>query len=555
MFGNAAGMLVQRAARGGRRRGAASSAHILAYKVLRLGGARLHRVARHPGHPAPAVAVHRARRHRGAVEPPDRARGVRRRLTNPKAIVFYTAVLPQFVEPRRRVVPRSSSVVLGAISHRDRRAVRHACTAVLAGTARSWLAGRPHRLERLGGTGGLVMIGLGARLAAHRSQRLTWRSTTRPSRPTSRTGPRPVRLVTARFAVVTGGDVRLLRRHGRALPTLPRYVEDELGGGGRRGRRGGRRRSPCPPPLARPWAGRLGDLRGRRILDHRRSPASWASACCAYALDRLARAARRPPARQRRRRGRHVRRRRHRHPGPRARRPARRGGVVLLRRPLRRARLRPVVGERWPTPTASTPSGSRPAAAPCVAALLGLGTPAPSGRRRRPGPSGCSTGPPSGPGLVLLLGLVPFVGLRRVPRALRRGHRPRRRRARCSSRYAGAVLLIRDVRRPPARPAGVAASRRRIALGQRRASARCCWRRGRRSPRCGSPPLAIAVGHVAAVPGAVLGGGGRRARGPAQPGRRHVLALLRPGQRPRRPVPRPGRRAVVVPRRVPRRRP
>jgi threonine/homoserine/homoserine lactone efflux protein len=36
---------------------------------------------------------------------------------------------------------------------------------VLAGTIRGWLAGAPHRLERLGGVGGLMMIGLGTRLA------------------------------------------------------------------------------------------------------------------------------------------------------------------------------------------------------------------------------------------------------------------------------------------------------------------------------------------------------------------------------------------------------
>jgi threonine/homoserine/homoserine lactone efflux protein len=36
---------------------------------------------------------------------------------------------------------------------------------VLAGTIRGWLAGAPHRLERLGGIGGLMMIGLGTRLA------------------------------------------------------------------------------------------------------------------------------------------------------------------------------------------------------------------------------------------------------------------------------------------------------------------------------------------------------------------------------------------------------
>ena len=44
-----------------------------------------------------------------------------------------------------------------------------------------------------------------------------------------------------------------------------------------------------------------------------------------------------------------------------------------------------------------------------VAALLGLGTPA-TAAPRRPSPSGSCTPPPSGPGLVLLLGLVPFAG-------------------------------------------------------------------------------------------------------------------------------------------------
>ena len=43
--------------------------------------------------------------------------------------------------------------------------VLDSCWGLAAGTARAWLAGRPHRLERLGGAGGLVIIGLGARLA------------------------------------------------------------------------------------------------------------------------------------------------------------------------------------------------------------------------------------------------------------------------------------------------------------------------------------------------------------------------------------------------------
>jgi threonine/homoserine/homoserine lactone efflux protein len=37
--------------------------------------------------------------------------------------------------------------------------------AVAAGTARAWLGRSPRRLELIGGTGGLVMIGIGASLA------------------------------------------------------------------------------------------------------------------------------------------------------------------------------------------------------------------------------------------------------------------------------------------------------------------------------------------------------------------------------------------------------
>jgi threonine/homoserine/homoserine lactone efflux protein len=36
---------------------------------------------------------------------------------------------------------------------------------IVAGTVRAWLASAPHRLERLGGAGGLMMIGLGTKLA------------------------------------------------------------------------------------------------------------------------------------------------------------------------------------------------------------------------------------------------------------------------------------------------------------------------------------------------------------------------------------------------------
>jgi len=84
-------------------------------------------------------------------------------VTNPKLIVFFTAVLPQFVDPDAGPVPVQLllfGTVFVAIA-----LVMDSCWGLAAGTARAWLAGRPHRLERLGGAGGLVIIGLGAHLA------------------------------------------------------------------------------------------------------------------------------------------------------------------------------------------------------------------------------------------------------------------------------------------------------------------------------------------------------------------------------------------------------
>jgi threonine/homoserine/homoserine lactone efflux protein len=84
-------------------------------------------------------------------------------VTNPKAIVFFTAVLPQFIDPGGAAVPLQM-LVLGLISVTVA-LLSDSAYGVLAGTARAWLSGRPHRLERLGGAGGLMMIGLGTRLA------------------------------------------------------------------------------------------------------------------------------------------------------------------------------------------------------------------------------------------------------------------------------------------------------------------------------------------------------------------------------------------------------
>ena len=84
-------------------------------------------------------------------------------VSNPKAIIFFLAVLPQFVDRPAGHVPEQM-LLLGGIFL----AIAVLCDsswALAAGTARSWLVRSPRRLELIGGTGGLVMIGIGASLA------------------------------------------------------------------------------------------------------------------------------------------------------------------------------------------------------------------------------------------------------------------------------------------------------------------------------------------------------------------------------------------------------
>jgi threonine/homoserine/homoserine lactone efflux protein len=84
-------------------------------------------------------------------------------MSNPKSIVFFVAVLPQFVDRSAGDVP-IQMLVLGAVFL----AIAVVCDssyALAAGTARDWLARSPSRIERVGGASGLVMIGIGASLA------------------------------------------------------------------------------------------------------------------------------------------------------------------------------------------------------------------------------------------------------------------------------------------------------------------------------------------------------------------------------------------------------
>lgn len=84
-------------------------------------------------------------------------------VSNPKSIAFFVVVIPQFVNHAAGHVP-IQILVLGALFPIMTLGVTSAW-ALLAGTARAWFARSPRRLQLIGGTGGLVMIGLGASLA------------------------------------------------------------------------------------------------------------------------------------------------------------------------------------------------------------------------------------------------------------------------------------------------------------------------------------------------------------------------------------------------------
>lgn len=85
-------------------------------------------------------------------------------VANPKAIVFFAAVLPQFADPAGGHVAAQMLElglvfsVLGLVSD--------SVWGLAAATARSWFARSPRRLALVGGAGGLAMIGLGITVAA-----------------------------------------------------------------------------------------------------------------------------------------------------------------------------------------------------------------------------------------------------------------------------------------------------------------------------------------------------------------------------------------------------
>jgi threonine/homoserine/homoserine lactone efflux protein len=83
--------------------------------------------------------------------------------TNPKGILIFTAVLPQFVDRSAGNVTLQIAtlgvicVVIALVSD--------GLWALASGTARQWLGRSEHRLEHLSAAGGVMLVGLGVALA------------------------------------------------------------------------------------------------------------------------------------------------------------------------------------------------------------------------------------------------------------------------------------------------------------------------------------------------------------------------------------------------------
>jgi homoserine/homoserine lactone efflux protein len=85
-------------------------------------------------------------------------------LSNPKTIAFFTAFLPQFVDPARPAAPQlilmcTVSVMLAAVSD--------SCWAIASGKGRDWFM-KPARAKLLGRASGLTLIGGGVWLSLAR---------------------------------------------------------------------------------------------------------------------------------------------------------------------------------------------------------------------------------------------------------------------------------------------------------------------------------------------------------------------------------------------------
>ncbi|MGM9440887.1 LysE family transporter [Streptomyces murinus] len=85
-------------------------------------------------------------------------------VANPKTMVFFAAVLPQFVDRAQGHVP-VQMLLLGLVFNVIA-LVSDSVWGLVASAARDWFARSPRRLSAVGGVGGLAMIGLGVTVAA-----------------------------------------------------------------------------------------------------------------------------------------------------------------------------------------------------------------------------------------------------------------------------------------------------------------------------------------------------------------------------------------------------
>jgi threonine/homoserine/homoserine lactone efflux protein len=87
-------------------------------------------------------------------------------VTNPKVVVFFSAVLPQFVDRSRGAVTVQMLILLAVFAAIT--IVSDGTWGLIAGSVRSWFRRSPKRLEQMVGLGGLSIMGLGVRLAISR---------------------------------------------------------------------------------------------------------------------------------------------------------------------------------------------------------------------------------------------------------------------------------------------------------------------------------------------------------------------------------------------------
>ncbi|MEU3828520.1 LysE family transporter [Streptomyces sp. SID486] len=84
-------------------------------------------------------------------------------VANPKTMVFFAAVLPQFVDREQGHVP-AQMLLLGLVFNAIA-VVSDGVWGLAASAARDWFGRSPRRLAAVGGAGGLTMIGLGVTVA------------------------------------------------------------------------------------------------------------------------------------------------------------------------------------------------------------------------------------------------------------------------------------------------------------------------------------------------------------------------------------------------------